>query len=376
MKNKVLRLAIVAVLVVAMVLSMAACNDPKPVDPTPVVTPTPTKTPDKTVAPSTPAPTKTPDVSTDEATLEAKYGITFPVAEDMKVSFKDKSKDLQVVGADGKKIPFGAKAPAYNDAFNAYKGVITVSAKVNGLTAEGNKITVNDLTKADGTKLAETDWAYYLPTAAGTYTVVYTVKVAYPGDATFGGYKPAKVAETYSVTKVYEVGKKAITIESVSDAFAKEEKLKYPAADLKVGSLKEDQKKLVLEELKLDGAEKKFDLSIDIVSADLTAYGTYPLTLVCLDGKKQKVDLATLVAPDFEVTFKNGNRYVLTDAELAAAAAAQDDVDAAALGAKKEDIELGVATFTALSDASKTWFLQNATPKTVEGLDDEATNCL
>ena len=56
MKNRVLRLAIVALLVVAMVLTMAACG-PKDV--------VPTTTPDVTTAPTTPTvdPTTTPDVT-------------------------------------------------------------------------------------------------------------------------------------------------------------------------------------------------------------------------------------------------------------------------------------------------------------------------
>ncbi|MEG1520279.1 MAG: hypothetical protein RR458_04750, partial [Clostridia bacterium] len=242
--------------------------------------------------------------------------------------------------------------------------------KVTGLTKEGGKIELNEIANPE-------TWATYAPTKAGTYTVVYTVKVAFtpetevaevspaPNDV-YGYFVPAKLSETYSVTKVYEVGKKALTIESVSDAKLKAASLAYPPATLKVGDLKLDaEKAAVLTELKLAGADAKYDLSIDIVSSDLTNYGAYPLTLVCLDGKGQKVDLATLIAPNFEVSFKNGNRYVLTDAELANVVAAHDNVlnaaktkSATSVAATKEEIELGVKTYAGLTEGEKTSFLQ------------------
>ncbi|MEG1805836.1 MAG: hypothetical protein RR327_05540, partial [Clostridia bacterium] len=397
MKNKVLRLAIVVVLVVAMTLSMTACYEDT-VTPTPTPTVTPTKTPDKTPG-KTPTPTITPDVSTSEATLEAKYGITFPVPEDLNVEFLDVEKylaeqsdlvepmsaraaEIKVPAVGSLYVPdpstamvtdnikFGAKKPNHNDTFIAYKDSIAVTAKVTGLTKEGAKIELNEITNPE-------TWATYAPTKAGTYTVVYTVKVAFtpetevaevspaPNDV-YGYFVPAKLSETYSVTKVYEVGKKALTIESVSDAKLKAASLAYPPATLKVGDLKLDaEKTAVLTELKLAGADAKYDLSIDIVSSDLTNYGAYPLTLVCLDGKGQKVDLATLVAADFEVSFKNGNRYVLTDAELANVVAARDNVlnaaktkSATSVAATKEEIELGVKTYAGLTEGEKTSFLQ------------------
>ncbi|MEG2116074.1 MAG: hypothetical protein RRZ69_00165, partial [Clostridia bacterium] len=306
MKNKVLRLAIVVVLVVAMTLSMTACYEETVVTPTPTPTVTPTKTPEKTPG-KTPTPTITPDVSTSEATLEAKYGITFPVPEDLNVEFLDVEKymaeqsdlvepmsaraaEIKVPAVGSLYVPdpstamvtdnikFGAKKPNHNDAFIAYKDSIAVTAKVTGLTKEGAKIELNEITNPE-------TWATYAPTKAGTYTVVYTVKVAFtpetevaevspaPNDV-YGYFVPAKLSETYSVTKVYEVGKKALTIESVSDAKLKAASLAYPPATLKVGDLKLDaEKAAVLTELKLAGADAKYDLSIDIVSSDLTNYG-------------------------------------------------------------------------------------------------------
>ena len=89
MKNRVLRLAIVAILVVAMVLTVAACGEKKPA---PTQAPTPTKAPTQapTQAPTkapTQAPTKAPTVAPTQAPTEApvdpydafveKYGLTF-----------------------------------------------------------------------------------------------------------------------------------------------------------------------------------------------------------------------------------------------------------------------------------------------------------
>ena len=73
MKNRVLRLAIVALLVVAMVLTMAACTDPV-VTPTPGTTTTPTTTPDGTPSPDDTSNPEVPLVG-DEAIAKSTYGI-------------------------------------------------------------------------------------------------------------------------------------------------------------------------------------------------------------------------------------------------------------------------------------------------------------
>ncbi len=73
MKNRVLRLAIVALLVVAMVLTMAACGDPV-VTPDPTTTPTTTTTPDGTPSPDDTSKPEVPLVG-DEAIAKSTYGV-------------------------------------------------------------------------------------------------------------------------------------------------------------------------------------------------------------------------------------------------------------------------------------------------------------
>lgn len=87
MKNRVLRLAIVAVLVIAMVLSMAACGE----KPTPTVAPTATPTAKPTVEPTV-APTAEPTVAPTPTP-------STPVVEDDSVAAK-KAFGIEVIAAD------------------------------------------------------------------------------------------------------------------------------------------------------------------------------------------------------------------------------------------------------------------------------------
>lgn len=353
MKNRVLRLMVIAVLVVALVMSMAACGEKPTPSVEPTVAPTAKPTPAPTVAPTptaepTPAPTTVP-VDSDEAELEAKYGITFPVPEDAGYTADG------VKNAKEEAVTFAPKFDANNSLYNAMlvanegATAFEIKAKVAAEDTTGKK-----MSGASDYELAGDNYTL-TPKKAGTYTVTYTVKVR-GGEVTYGMYTTPEVNEEFEVVKTYEVAKKAVKVSAPTISVDQVTSIQFPTVTVTADDA-------VLTELSLAGSDADYTIYVDVLSVDMKTAGSYELPLVVKDSKDNVVETSVLSAKNYDVTFENGTCYVLNKKSQQAAQNAVEDVYAAIgytqngtvdadLGSA-EDIELGTAAYNALSDGEK-----------------------
>ncbi len=344
MKNRVLRLAIVALLVVAMVLTMAACGE-DPVNPTPTPGPevTTTPTPDDT---SKPDETAKPPVGSDESQLESKYGITFPEF-DGKLAFDSEYATYNVAGEDNfgdyklvakkngtdAKIQIAVPAPFENQAYDAFLNQSgskqpKIEVNVEGTAANGDDIDVvieqllmDGKPAPDGTNLETKDQLYFVPAHAGTYVVEYTIE--FSADAkSYGFYAAEEIEEEYTVVKTYEVAKMNVEVEAVSDVFYVKTVQTFPAAPINVveidiaddAVLNKSVEDFIVNSLR--GEDGDYNLSVGITTPDLAVADNYPLELsFTFDGAA--AEASDLVSNDFNATFTNGTRYVFDEADQA-----------------------------------------------------------
>ena len=224
MKNRVLRLAVVAMLVVAMTLTMAACAAPAaPVVEAPKAPQAPAAAPVEDVkAPVVaPAPVEdtddvvdAPAAETDESKLAADYGITV-TATNKTYGAKKKDNITDDLATIVVKIPKGFDTTRY-----------TVSYDVEAVDYEGlslNKPTKDTIQLALSTNVSTDDKGNTLRTVsfvdAGTYTVEITISVQ-PEEVKFGffGIPATEDPDEYTITKTVEVAKKAVEI-TIEDNF-------------------------------------------------------------------------------------------------------------------------------------------------------------
>lgn len=358
MKNKVIRLAVVAMLVVAMTLTMTACVQPQP-SPSPSTSPSasssPSTSPSQSTTPSTSPSESTEPVADDEAKLEEKYGLKFADVAGVYTAAGVKT-------AAGSAVTFGISGG--NDLYKAIladktagNATFDVTAKVTAVNHEGAKLSVDD----GYTVSAES--GVVTPIKAGVYTVTYTVKIAEDGSKTYGYYTVPKMSESYTVTKTYTVAKANATISVADDAFKVSTKPTYTdvkvyegATLVKGSSASTFSDNAVLKELGITvtGTEGKYTLGVNIITTDLTVAGEYELAFVCQDAKGNAVDLSTLVSSNYNVTFENGTRYILTAEEVAAVNAVNEAIkNAAETTASNAAIQLALSSYEALSKGAK-----------------------
>ena len=342
MKNRVLRLAIVAILVVAMVLTVAACGEKKPA---PTQAPTPTKAPTQapTQAPTkapTQAPTKAPTVAPTQAPTEApvdpydafveKYGLTFTT------EIKRDKDDKKANDYDGKLYEFIVD---YTKATALYNAILKDAAQnaaefeISGKVAdaknfEGKKIDSDSYFFIDsnneppaGTAAPTADGFY--ATNAGTYTVNWTIKVSESGDAEYGIYNVPKASETITFTKIYVIEKAAVEVKPF------ESDLYLPIAN---------QPDYDIEEIYVNGIvglpevvdewidEEDYSIYALSTITDLTVAGEFIVPIIVKNDKGVEVDPTTLVFANYNLTFKDGKLIVYTDEQDLAAKAAFERV--------------------------------------------------
>ncbi|MFI3166467.1 MAG: hypothetical protein R3Y45_09400 [Bacillota bacterium] len=314
MKNRVLRSALAVILVIAMVLTMAACNNTDPVETTaPVVTSAPAATTTPTEAPVvTVAPTDAPAVEVvddDEAQL-ADYGITFPEF------------DLEYVASGDYEeydMTFGLKVDTDNIYQEAYD--FTISAKISAVKLDGSSLSkskygvasLDYLDKLNYNDAGDfSDWTgsskYYFQVAAtGVYTVTYTIEVEHDKDDEYGYYAPGEVDEKYEITKTYTVEKAELKLKTSDDAFEVEDSIFFADAKVSKGDTFDTE------------VGGDYSYSVDVTSCDGTVIGEYPLSITIKDDDSNVVDPSDIVLDNYYVTVSEGTRYILSAEDVAKA---------------------------------------------------------
>ncbi len=219
MKNRVLRLAVVAMLVVAMTLTMAACAAPAaPVVEAPKAPQAPAAAPVEDVKAPVVAPAPVEDTVVDapaapsaEDALKADYGIT--------IEAKGKTYDAAVGGSKGGTIK--VKLPENGFSLTEDAARYYVSYKIEAIDYEGlgTKPVKNSSVADSYDAVLDANGLSFKD--AGVYTVEITVSVLDQGvDFGFFGIPEAEDADEYTITKTVEVSKKAVTI-SIADTYEK-----------------------------------------------------------------------------------------------------------------------------------------------------------
>ncbi|MFI3165179.1 MAG: hypothetical protein R3Y45_02770 [Bacillota bacterium] len=332
MKNRVLRSALAVILVIAMVLTMAACNNTDPVETTaPVVTVAPAATTTPTDAPvATVTPTEAPAeevVDTDEAQLN-EYGITFPEFDLEYLAYTDSDFDKD-------SMTFGLKVDEDNDYQNAYE--FSITAKISATALDGSslsksKYSLSSLytsTELSGytvavsaaTAAADTDgyydagsildWNdtakyYFQVGAAGIYTVTYTIEVEHDKDYSYGYYTPGEVDEKYTITKTYTVEKAELALKTSDDAFQVESNMFFVDASVN----NSDTFKSVATD---------YSYAVDVTSCTGTEVGEYTLAITLTDKNDAVVDPSDIELSNYYVTVTEGTRYILSKEDVAKA---------------------------------------------------------
>jgi len=362
MKNRVLRLAIVAILVVAMVLTVAACGEKKPA-PTKAPTKAPTQAPTQapTKAP-TQAPTKAPTVAPTQAPTEApvdpydafveKYGLKFPTVN-------NKGKNYTYTGSQQDFVLDTTGKTALYDAIIVDKGVdaanadFTISGKVvSAINFEGKKI--------DSTYygVAEDNSGKFTAKDAGTYTVTWTIKVTESGDVHYGEYFVPKFSETITFTKTYVIEKASAEIK----ALAADVYLQVSNAPVYVIDDINTVITVAPAEVAAYLTEEEITVGKLITITDQTVAGEFIVPIVVKNDKGVEIDPATLVFANYNVSFKNGKLIVYTAEQALAADAAIDRV-AFATAEGKAAWDLAVAEVEALDAVEKALFNADTTAK-------------
>ncbi|MFI3163003.1 MAG: hypothetical protein R3Y65_01020 [Bacillota bacterium] len=313
MKNRVLRSALAVILVIAMVLTMAACNNTDPVETTaPVVTSAPAATTTPTEAPVvTVAPTEAPAVEVvdgDEAQL-AEYGITFPEFDLSYVSSDDYEDD---------DMAFGLDVDTDNIYQEAY--LFSISAKISAVKLDGSSLSKSkydassldyDIDHYDAGEAEDWDGEdseyYFQVGVTGVYTVTYTIEVEHDKDDEYGYYAPGEVDEKYEITKTYTVEKGELELKTSDDAFEVEDSIFF--ADATVDN------QPTFEGL-VDG---DYSISVDVTSCDGTVVGEYALSITITDDDSNVVDPSDIVLDNYYVTVTEGTRYILSAEDIAKA---------------------------------------------------------
>ncbi|MBR2397286.1 MAG: hypothetical protein IKA97_00735, partial [Clostridia bacterium] len=219
MKNRVLRLAVVAMLVVAMTLTMAACAAPvAPVVEAPKAPQAPAAAPVEDVKAPVVAPAPVEDAADADApaapsaedALKADYGIT--------IEAKGKTYDAAVGGSKGGTIK--VKLPENGFSLTEDAARYYVSYKIEAIDYEGlGTKPVKNTSVADYDAVLDANGLSFKD--AGVYTVEITVSVLDQGvDFGFFGIPEAEDADEYTITKTIEITKKAVTI-SIADKYEK-----------------------------------------------------------------------------------------------------------------------------------------------------------
>ncbi|MFI3168282.1 MAG: hypothetical protein R3Y32_09250 [Bacillota bacterium] len=306
MKNRVLRSALAVILVIAMVLTMAACNT-ETVDPTvaPVVTAAPTVAP-ATETPATDAPaTEAPTVVVDstEAKL-AEYGITFP-------DFDSLVYDVYDSGYDKDNMTFGVKIDSDNIYQDAYE--FSIKAVLVGQTIDGDSISSSNLlnTAASDNDSKTVNWngsdskIYYTVAGAGVYTVTYTIEVEHDKDDEYGYYAPGEVEEEYTFTKTYTVAKAALKLETSDDAYQINDDMFFVDKSVTNNGV-------------LEGAsDDDYSATTNVTICDGTVAGAYTLAITIYNDDDEEVEADEIVLDNYYVTVTEGTRYILTEEEVA-----------------------------------------------------------
>ena len=383
MKNRVLRLAIVALLVVAMVLTMAACG-PKDV--------VPTTTPDVTTAPTTPTvdPTTTPDVTspeddTDAALAKSTYGIevinvekTFDAKDSYVVlkydatlleNYKTITAPNAVTGSEAA-YPFESVTAKVSYDGDHLKTAISSTVVPVYVNAKGEYVQETDKVKADAGTVF---YPAVLVKGAGAYEVEFSVDAVDNGFA-FGNFGMIKDEDaSYSLVGTANIAKADVVVTAnniVAPVVAKGVVNPFTSASLEVGGdyvtvvhADKDVKAAATTEINklVNGTDNKYDFLISSNEVyDASKVGSFALALNLYKNGDKAVDdivaIDELVVANFNVTLANGTQNFISaydwNAVRDTATSIIEIVDT-----KPETVQLARARYDALTAEQQIFFV-------------------